>query len=67
MAKCEEIARNGDKRYNGRDDKGQIKSSVEEGASLSPTPGTRPRLTPSLGRATAATITSKSRSVRNGW
>ena len=34
MSKREEIAPNGDKRYIRRD-KGQIKSSVEEGASLS--------------------------------
>jgi hypothetical protein len=31
----EEIAPNGDKRYIRRDDKGRIKTSVEEGASLS--------------------------------
>ncbi len=35
MSKREEISPNGDKRYIRRDDKGQIKSSVEEGASLS--------------------------------
>ena len=35
MSKREEIAPNGDKRYIRRDDEGQIKSSVEEGASLS--------------------------------
>jgi hypothetical protein len=35
MSKREEIAPNGDKRYIRRDDQGQIKSSVEEGASLS--------------------------------
>jgi hypothetical protein len=35
MSKREEIAPNGDKRYIRRDDKGRIKSSVEEGASLS--------------------------------
>lgn len=34
MAKREEIAPNGDKRYIRRDAKGQIKTSVEEGASL---------------------------------
>ena len=34
MSKREEIAPNGDKRYIRRDDKGRIKSSVEEGASL---------------------------------
>lgn len=35
MSKREEIAPNGDKRYIRRDDQGRIKSSVEEGASLS--------------------------------
>ncbi len=35
MSKREEIAPNGDKRYIRRDDQGQIKTSVEEGASLS--------------------------------
>jgi len=35
MSKREVIAPNGDKRYIRRDDEGQIKSSVEEGASLS--------------------------------
>jgi len=35
MSKREEIAPNGDKRYIRRDDKGQIKTSAEEGASLS--------------------------------
>jgi len=35
MSKREEIAPNGDKRYIRRDDKGRIKTSVEEGASLS--------------------------------
>lgn len=35
MTKREEIAPNGDKRYIRRDEKGRIKSSVEEGASLS--------------------------------
>jgi hypothetical protein len=35
MTKREEIAPNGDKRYVRRDDKGRIKSSAEEGASLS--------------------------------
>jgi hypothetical protein len=35
MSKREEIAPNRDKRYIRRDDKGQIKSSVDEGASLS--------------------------------
>jgi hypothetical protein len=35
MSKREEIAPNGDKRYVRRDEKGRIKSSVEEGASLS--------------------------------
>jgi hypothetical protein len=35
MSKREEIAPNGDKRYIRRDDKGRIKSSVEEGRSLS--------------------------------
>jgi hypothetical protein len=35
MSKREEIAANGDKRYIRRDEKGRIKSSVEEGASLS--------------------------------
>jgi hypothetical protein len=35
MSKREEIAPNGDKRYIRRDDQGGIKSSVEEGASLS--------------------------------
>lgn len=35
MSKREEIAPNGDKRYIRRDDKGQIKTSVETGASLS--------------------------------
>ena len=35
MSKREEIAPNSDKRYIRRDDKGQIKTSVEEGASLS--------------------------------
>jgi hypothetical protein len=35
MSKREEIAPNGDKRYIRRDGKGQIRMSVEEGASLS--------------------------------
>lgn len=35
MSKREEIAPNGDKRYIRRNAKGQIKTSVEEGASLS--------------------------------
>ena len=35
MSKREEIAPNGDKRYIRRDDEGRIKTSVEEGASLS--------------------------------
>lgn len=35
MSKREEIAPNGDKRYIRRDESGRIKSSVEEGASLS--------------------------------
>jgi hypothetical protein len=35
MSKREEIAPNGDKRYIRRDNKGQIKTSVEAGASLS--------------------------------
>ncbi|MDP2212779.1 hypothetical protein [Phenylobacterium sp.] len=35
MSKREEIAPNGDKRYIRRDDQGRIKSSVENGASLS--------------------------------
>ncbi len=35
MSKREEIAPNGDKRYIRRDDTGQIKPSVEVGASLS--------------------------------
>ena len=35
MSKREEIAPNGDKRYIRRDEKGRIKSSVEEGESLS--------------------------------
>lgn len=35
MAKREEVAPNGDKRYIRRDGKGRIRSSVEEGASLS--------------------------------
>jgi hypothetical protein len=35
MSKREEITPNGDKRYIRRDDKGQIRRSVEEGASLS--------------------------------
>ena len=35
MSKREEIAPNGDKRYIRRDAAGRIKSSVEEGASLS--------------------------------
>jgi len=35
MSKREEIAPNGDKRYIRRDDGGRIKSSVEEGQSLS--------------------------------
>jgi len=35
MSKREEIAPHGDKRYVRRDDKGQFKTSVEEGASLS--------------------------------
>lgn len=35
MSKREEIAPNGDKRYIRRDDQGRIKSSVEEGRSLS--------------------------------
>ena len=35
MSKREEIAPNGDKRYIRRDEQGRIKSSVEEGASLS--------------------------------
>ena len=35
MSKREKIAPNGDKRYIRRDDDGQIKTSVEEGRSLS--------------------------------
>jgi hypothetical protein len=35
MSKREEIAPNEDKRYIRRDNRGRIKSSVEEGASLS--------------------------------
>lgn len=35
MSKREEIGPKGDKRYIRRDDQGRIKSSVEEGASLS--------------------------------
>jgi hypothetical protein len=35
MSKREEIAPNGDKRYIRRDDEGQIRTSVKEGASLS--------------------------------
>ena len=35
MSKRQEIAPNGDKRYIRRDEKGRIKTSVEEGASLS--------------------------------
>ncbi len=35
MSKREEIAPNGDKRYIRRDDQGRIKTSVDEGASLS--------------------------------
>ncbi len=35
MSKREEIAPNGDKRYIRRDDDGRIKTSVEEGRSLS--------------------------------
>ncbi len=35
MSKREEIAPNGDKRYIRRDDNGRVKTSVEEGASLS--------------------------------
>ncbi len=35
MSKREEIAPHGDKRYIRRDDQGKIKTSVEEGASLS--------------------------------
>jgi len=35
MSRREEIAPNGDKRYIRRDDGGRIKSSVEEGKSLS--------------------------------
>lgn len=35
MSKREEIAPNGDKRYVRRDDKGRIKTSVDESASLS--------------------------------
>ena len=35
MSKREEIAPHGDKRYIRRDDQGQIKTSAEEGASLS--------------------------------
>ena len=35
MSKREEIAPHGDKRYIRRDEKGRIKTSVEEGASLS--------------------------------
>ena len=35
MTKREEIAPNGDKRYIRRDENGQIKTSVEESASLS--------------------------------
>ena len=35
MSKREEIAPNGDKRYVRRDDRGRIKTSVDEGASLS--------------------------------
>jgi hypothetical protein len=36
MSNREEIAPNGDKRYLRRDDQGRIKTSVEEGRSLSP-------------------------------
>jgi hypothetical protein len=35
MSKREEIAPNGDKRYIRRDEQGRIRSSVEEGKSLS--------------------------------
>lgn len=35
MSRREEIAPNGDKRYIRRDEQGRIKSSVEQGASLS--------------------------------
>jgi hypothetical protein len=35
MSKCEEFARNGDKRYIRRDDQGRIKTSVQAGRSLS--------------------------------
>ena len=35
MSKREEIAPNGDKRYIRRDDKGRIKTSADESASLS--------------------------------
>ncbi len=35
MSKREEIAPNGDKRYIRRDEQGRVKTSVEEGASLS--------------------------------
>lgn len=35
MSKLEETAPNGDKRYIRRDDQGRIKTSVEEGRSLS--------------------------------
>jgi hypothetical protein len=35
MSKREEIAPNGDKRYIRRDDNGRIKTSVEQGPSLS--------------------------------
>jgi hypothetical protein len=35
MSKREEIAPNGDKRYIRRDEQGRIKTSVEEGRSLS--------------------------------
>ncbi len=38
MSGREEIAPNGDKRYIRRDDEGRIKSSVEEGRSLSADP-----------------------------
>jgi hypothetical protein len=50
MSNREEIAPNGEKRYIRRDDKGHIKSSVEEGASLSADAPHKPRAQAKPGR-----------------
>ena len=52
MSKREEIAPHGDKRYIRRDEKGGIKSWVEERASLSADAAMRPSTTPAGVRAT---------------